>query len=202
VYDPAEGDHVAQVAPGTPFEALPDTWRCPHCDSARERYLATSEAQDPRVASLVAEYQHIAETRMRGLPILNLRLAVEAVDFAPTPVGLVGALVTPWFINVVLFPATPLKVPDHGHERALPGGSYHFLGQRLDRVGAIELSSLHSPVLEFADQAAAVAAAREGLQPMVTPPPAVAAAPDEATPGPTGPSRRDLFRLFRGGGAA
>jgi [NiFe] hydrogenase assembly HybE family chaperone len=200
VYDPAQGDPVAQVAPGTAFEALPADWRCPHCDSARERYLEMHEV-DARVSALVAEYRTIAETRMKGLPILNLRLSVEAVDFQETPAGLLGALVTPWFINAVLFPATPVKVPDHGHERTLPGGAFHFLGQVLDTVGSIELCSLHSPVLDFADQAAAVAAARAGLQPMLAPPAVVAGADEAEAALKQGPSRRDLFRIFRGGGS-
>jgi len=39
VYDPAEGDPVAQVPPGTPFPELPPRWRCPNCDAAREQFL-------------------------------------------------------------------------------------------------------------------------------------------------------------------
>ena len=31
VYDPAEGDSVRKVEPGTPFEELPENWRCPFC---------------------------------------------------------------------------------------------------------------------------------------------------------------------------
>ena len=43
VYDPAEGDPVWQIAPGTPFSALPADWRCPHCDAAQERFMRLSE---------------------------------------------------------------------------------------------------------------------------------------------------------------
>jgi len=39
VYDPAEGDPVAQIPPGTPFAELPSHWRCPNCDAAREQFL-------------------------------------------------------------------------------------------------------------------------------------------------------------------
>lgn len=39
VYDPAEGDPVNQIPPGTPFAALPDNWRCPNCDGAREQFM-------------------------------------------------------------------------------------------------------------------------------------------------------------------
>ena len=31
VYDPAEGDPAAGIAPGTPFEAIPEDWVCPDC---------------------------------------------------------------------------------------------------------------------------------------------------------------------------
>ena len=40
VYDPAKGDDVAQVAPGTPFSALPDDWRCPNCDAPKSKFMA------------------------------------------------------------------------------------------------------------------------------------------------------------------
>ncbi len=39
VYDPAEGDAVEQVPPGTPFAALPDWWRCPQCDAGKDMFL-------------------------------------------------------------------------------------------------------------------------------------------------------------------
>jgi len=35
VYDPARGDHEGNVAPGTPFENLPDKWTCPECGSPK-----------------------------------------------------------------------------------------------------------------------------------------------------------------------
>ncbi|MCQ2276334.1 MAG: rubredoxin [Bacteroidales bacterium] len=31
VYNPAEGDPDNGIAPGTPFEELPDDWTCPLC---------------------------------------------------------------------------------------------------------------------------------------------------------------------------
>ena len=35
VYDPAVGDPDNGVAPGTPFEAIPDTWVCPDCGATK-----------------------------------------------------------------------------------------------------------------------------------------------------------------------
>ena len=43
VYDPAEGDEIYQVSPGTPFLELPDYWRCPQCDAAPSAFLPIDE---------------------------------------------------------------------------------------------------------------------------------------------------------------
>ena len=43
VYDPATGDAVEQISPGTPFADLPDHWRCPQCDAAREMFLPVAD---------------------------------------------------------------------------------------------------------------------------------------------------------------
>ncbi|MDK9696798.1 MAG: rubredoxin [Siculibacillus sp.] len=40
VYDPAEGDAVWQVPPGTAFAELPEDWRCPNCDAPRAKFMA------------------------------------------------------------------------------------------------------------------------------------------------------------------
>lgn len=39
VYDPAIGDRVAQIPPGTPFVALPSDWTCPNCDAVRAKFM-------------------------------------------------------------------------------------------------------------------------------------------------------------------
>jgi rubredoxin len=38
VYDPELGDPDAGIAPGTPFERLPDDWKCPDCGAGKEDY--------------------------------------------------------------------------------------------------------------------------------------------------------------------
>jgi len=37
-YDPAVGDPDNGVAPGTPFEALPESWVCPVCGAAKSLF--------------------------------------------------------------------------------------------------------------------------------------------------------------------
>ena len=39
VYDPAQGDPVWQVPPGTPFAALPAHWSCPNCSTTKDQFL-------------------------------------------------------------------------------------------------------------------------------------------------------------------
>lgn len=36
VYDPAQGDPDRGIAPGTPFELLPDDWTCPLCGAGKD----------------------------------------------------------------------------------------------------------------------------------------------------------------------
>jgi rubredoxin len=36
VYDPAQGDPRAEIAPGTVFEQIPETWHCPNCGSPKD----------------------------------------------------------------------------------------------------------------------------------------------------------------------
>ena len=38
VYNPAEGDPDSGVAPGTPFEELPDDWVCPVCGADKDAF--------------------------------------------------------------------------------------------------------------------------------------------------------------------
>ena len=37
-YDPANGDENADIAPGTPFENLPDDWVCPICGVGKDQF--------------------------------------------------------------------------------------------------------------------------------------------------------------------
>lgn len=39
VYDPAAGDATQGIAPGTAFEALPDTWLCPVCGAPKSDFV-------------------------------------------------------------------------------------------------------------------------------------------------------------------
>jgi rubredoxin len=38
IYDPALGDPDGGIAPGTPFEKIPDSWVCPVCGAAKSEF--------------------------------------------------------------------------------------------------------------------------------------------------------------------
>ena len=38
VYDPAVGDPDGGIAPGTPFEEIPDNWTCPLCGIGKDSF--------------------------------------------------------------------------------------------------------------------------------------------------------------------
>jgi len=42
-YDPEKGDPKQNISPGTPFEDLPDTWRCPRCKRKKEKFVPVEE---------------------------------------------------------------------------------------------------------------------------------------------------------------
>lgn len=189
VYDPAVGDVVRQVPPGTPFEALPDDWRCPTCDAEKSKFVRPEADEPPPLAeSLLGAYRSIA-ARMAGLPILNPALKVELIGLRAHGDGHAGIVVTPWFMSIVYVPARaePPRPSGTSVWREFPSGRIEFLTGHLEGVGSIESCSLFSPMDEFRDAAQAEAVAREAVVALFTTP-----APEASVPPP--PTRRELFR--------
>lgn len=129
--------------------------------------------------ALTARFEHIADTRMRGVPVLNPRLQVAAIGFAPhidaaapAQPGTLGILLTPWFMNLIWRSAAddrPLA-PGASRGRRLGEQTLDFIGVDDELLGPYESCSLFSPVLEFADQASALATAEEVLRLLREPP--------------------------------
>lgn len=96
-----------------------------------------------------------AAVRMIGLDVVNPALAVEAVDFAPWEGHWLGVMLTPWFMNLMLLPGDPgaWQPLATGAKRryGFPAGEYEFVGANDAELGAYQVCSLFSPVLEFAD---------------------------------------------------
>ncbi|MFC1861298.1 rubredoxin [Chloroflexota bacterium] len=38
IYDPELGDPDDDIAPGTPFEELPENWTCPVCGASKDEF--------------------------------------------------------------------------------------------------------------------------------------------------------------------
>jgi [NiFe] hydrogenase assembly HybE family chaperone len=107
---------------------------------------------------------------MRGLPIVNPALDVEAVGFALWEGRWFGVLLTPWCMNLVLCPDDPaawLPLAAGAKRRyRFPAGEFEFVGASDAALGDYQVCSLFSPVHEFADQASArlvAALARDAL---------------------------------------
>lgn len=178
VYDPAVGDEVAQVPPGTPFAALLDDWRCPNCDAPKQKFMvlgaarAASATEEP-LRRVVDAYRRIAAT-MSGLPIYNPQLIVEAVGFRSHDDRLIGVTVTPWFMNLTVLPRTSdAQVWKAGQtlQLAFPSGEYEFLISELEGVGLLAACSLFSPMNDFTDHEAARLAATAAIDGLFEPDP-------------------------------
>jgi [NiFe] hydrogenase assembly HybE family chaperone len=139
-------------------------------------------------ATLVeSTFRDIERTRMAGLPILNTALAVEAVGFSPWQRNWIGALVTPWFLNLLLLPGADGDWPSVSEGKPvvwnLPGGDYRFYAGFEAAIGEYHALSLRSPMTDVADQAAARAAAQHALTVVLTPRPVPGDEPDPARRG-------------------
>ncbi len=44
IYDPVVGDPDSGIAAGTPFESIPDNWRCPICGAQKKSFVPYQEA--------------------------------------------------------------------------------------------------------------------------------------------------------------
>jgi len=119
---------------------------------------------------LEAAFRNIQAERMDGVPILNSRLAVEAIGMQEWNGLWLSVLVTPWFINLMLLPKTEEQREAWGKlalgssaPYRFPAGRFDFLAGEEDGLGRFQMCSLFSPVLEFENHEAAQVAARAAL---------------------------------------
>lgn len=152
-------------------------------------------------ATLTTVFREIYRERMSDVPILNEALEVEAVGFEAIDAGVLGVLVTPWFMNLMLLPAEKDdfagQQPGEKTIVPLPAGDYEFIAGSEDGIGDYRMCSLFSPVFEFADHATAVATAEAVMTGVLTAPEPDAPEPVKSAPA-RSVSRRDLFRGLAG----
>jgi [NiFe] hydrogenase assembly HybE family chaperone len=189
VYDPALGDEETQTPPGTPFRLLNDTWTCPNCAADKSKFMVIDSAtvnESDSVNNLANAYRRAA-LKVKGLPIYNPTLAVEAVGFREYEGRQVGVIVTPWFMNLTILPSAADLTTwvDGGTARiAFPSGQYDFVVGDLHGIGLIGTCSLFSTMTEFTDHEAAQVAAKSVAE---------AVFQAEQPPAPPVVSRRQLF---------
>jgi [NiFe] hydrogenase assembly HybE family chaperone len=165
VYDPVLGDEDRQIAPGTPFRLLPDTWNCPNCSTDKSKFMvigSATVAPDDRVQDVANAYRRAALS-IKGMPIYNPTLAVEAVGFRSIDGREAGVMVTPWFMNLTVLPsAQDLGVWSKGGSVriAFPSGAYDFLVSELPGVGLVATCALFTQMADFTDHDAAQLAAQ------------------------------------------
>jgi [NiFe] hydrogenase assembly HybE family chaperone len=117
------------------------------------------------IDNLVRAYRHIGDERISRLPIYHDKLLVEAVGFQTWEARLVGILITPWFMNLVLFPGGAEECSDlsagSATEWEFPSGTYEFRTSVVEGVDVHLSAVLFSNVKAFADQGTARAVAKE-----------------------------------------
>jgi len=45
IYIPAKSDRKIKIPPGTPFEEIPNDWRCPVCGASKKAFRPMSEVE-------------------------------------------------------------------------------------------------------------------------------------------------------------
>lgn len=43
IYDPDRGDRKGKIPKGTPFENLPEDWKCPVCGVSKQKFVRCAE---------------------------------------------------------------------------------------------------------------------------------------------------------------
>lgn len=117
--------------------------------------------------ALLDYYRDVYDRTFRHLPIANTRLGIEAVGFRPLDEHAIGALITPWFMNLVLLPGTDRwdqQPQGSACTLELPGGEIEFRISHEDELGTILSAALFSTVADFPDQALAREVAHETLR--------------------------------------
>jgi [NiFe] hydrogenase assembly HybE family chaperone len=142
----------------------------------------------------------IQQERMVDVPILNLALSVEAIDFQRWQGHWLGMVVTPWCMSLLLLPGSTENWIATGENKRrfvkFPAGDFAFLGSDEVELGEFQSCSLFSPMDKFANQFEASMTARASLIGLLAAPQPAPAPPkagkDTDTPA---LSRRRFFAL-------
>lgn len=113
-------------------------------------------------------YLQTLNKRMAGIPVVNSRLQVAALEFQPWQQFYLGVMTTPWFMNLMLLPASEEaqrimseKYVGDKYSHLFPSGVYEFTQGYEASIGYYQSCSLFSPMFDFPDQETAVTTAHE-----------------------------------------
>lgn len=123
-----------------------------------------------RVIALSTHFKAVAQ-RMADLPMYNAALEVVCVGFRANAEREIGVLVTPWCMNLTLFPAESDSWAEWGETEigrkqmiVLPSGQYEGIFGWSELTGGFMSCSLFSPMFEFVEQAVALETAEEVMK--------------------------------------
>ena len=189
--------------------------RKPLFEAAKPAEAARVHAEDPS-ATLEAHYRRVWDTSMHDMPFVNPALSVAAIGFRRHEGDWVGAVLTPWFLNLFVLPGggtlwTDLASGDRVRI-PFPVGELEFIADYDpgSTLPACQYCPLFAPVSQFVTQEAAVAAAEAAMTALfIAPAVETAAVPTPETlpasqPAESGreevPARRAFFRRVAGQG--
>jgi [NiFe] hydrogenase assembly HybE family chaperone len=128
---------------------------------------------EKRLGMLVRRFEALAPG-MSDLPLYNEKVGVEAVDFIPFGVMGLGALVTPWFINLVFLPLDPVRYDGAKIGQTtmveLPAGLRGFTLGGDEVTGLFWAHSVMSPLTQTLSHDAATTMARAKLADVLSKP--------------------------------
>ena len=117
-------------------------------------------------------FLRIQRERMADVPILNLALSVEAIDFQRWQGCWLGIVVAPWCMSVLLIPGNTENWIATGENKRrfvkFPAGDFAFLGSDEVEVGEYQSCSLFSPMDKFSTQSEATMTARASMIALLT----------------------------------
>lgn len=121
----------------------------------------------PTIAALVRHFEEVGRRHMRGLPITNPQLSVEAVGARQFNEHHICVLISPWFMNLVLLPGNDEWASlDQGHinDVNFPRETLQFTICHDDEIGTFLSAVMFRSVSDFPDQETARGVAVEILQ--------------------------------------
>jgi [NiFe] hydrogenase assembly HybE family chaperone len=120
-----------------------------------------------------AAFDHILQQHMLGMPILNPMIRVETLGFQLYEERIMGVVITPWLMNLILFPNENDNWQDmkigKKQDHLFPSNRHEFMLNEIEGIGICQTLSLYSPMHDFENQDHAIAAATAFLEILLKP---------------------------------